>query len=90
MGSPARHWDAPGDHKHNKGKAFSSLLGRFTSLVGAIENIMEGYNVDIEKRGTLNLIENCCGWGEGEQGRGALSAKLSHRKCGLGRLFNRM
>lgn len=33
--------------------------------MGAIENIMEDYNVDIEKRGTLNPIENCYGQGGG-------------------------
>lgn len=63
-------------HKQDRGKAL--LLRHFTSLVGAIENIMGDDSMGTEKRRDLNKIGNCSGGvGEGEQGWGALSSKAS-------------
>lgn len=54
---PAGHWSAPGDINRTKTKLAAQCEGSlhpWWGAWGAIENIMEDYNVDTDKRRTFN------------------------------------
>lgn len=62
--SPAGPWSTPGGINMTETK----LLMNFTSLVGAIENIMEDDSMGTEKRGSFKLDRKLQWWGVGGGG----------------------